>query len=303
MNKIKSIQNGYNGSATVRIFEELLKRKSLDDRLLPILGELLWMVQGCKDADQQKRTLPDYCYNILRVLQKVHFRVLPDVAAFGPNVTEIDWEGVGRMVGAAMRCLQFGSAELEKIAPRELWCGAKTPDASEIASAKLPKDNLESALMPGSPDASEKQIQESLEKFCAGINSCQQFAFNSGPGAMARLIEGIQKGLNGFLDESGQLAAEHPRDNIYWFLLLVWPEIQEMQQSAVQKTRKDFADWIEPFAAAGWVSIRDLGQLLDVCDDIGLKFKGRGAPRKKQLFRANKEKTLVSSAESTRNRK
>jgi hypothetical protein len=53
-----------------------------------------------------------------------------------------------------------------------------------------------------------------------------------------------------------------------------------MQQSG-DKTRKNFCDWIQPFASGGLVSIRDLDQLLDVCDDIGLKLKGRGAPRKK----------------------
>jgi hypothetical protein len=46
-------------------------------------------------------------------------------------------------------------------------------------------------------------------------------------------------------------------------------------------TRTDFDKWIQPFAQCGLVSIRDLDQLLDVCDGIGLKFKGRGAPRKK----------------------
>ena len=223
MNRIKSIQNGQNSHATVATFSELLQRKSLEERLLPIFSELLWMVHGCKDADQRKSPLPGYCYNILRVLQKVHFKVLPDAATFGANASEIDWEALGRLIGTGLRCVQFANGEFEKIAPRELSLEVKTSGASEIATAEaLRGATKESPLPPESPDATEKpSFKSRWGHVYTGLNFCQQFAFNSGPGAMARLIEGIQKGLNGFLDESGQLAAEHPRDNIYWFLLLV----------------------------------------------------------------------------------
>jgi hypothetical protein len=93
--------------------------------------------------------------------------------------------------------------------------------------------------------------------------------------------EGIARGMAAFVDQSGQFVGETERANIYWFLLIVWPEIQAMQTAKPAKTRNDFDIWLRPFVDCGIVSISSFSQLLDICDDIGLTFKGRGAPKQK----------------------
>lgn len=98
---------------------------------------------------------------------------------------------------------------------------------------------------------------------------------------MVAFSTGIAKGMCSFVDQTGQFVGETERANIYWFLLIAWSEIQNMQLANPPKTRNDFDQWLRPFVDCGIVSISSFSQLLDVCDDIGLTFKGRGAPRKK----------------------
>jgi hypothetical protein len=260
-------------------FKDLLRRKSLLERLAPVLGELLRLLVRPKGSQQRKKVLPDYCHKILQVLQKTHFKVLPAADSFGQSLQDFNCDALGRVIGAGLRCLRFEELELDKMLAPEIPPDAETVEFVEMICSTRWLREQEAALgiLPGD---TENHFIKSAEGLRAAATGCQQAAYQCGAGPMAQLIGGIQKGMEGFLDESGQFVAEHARDNIYWFLLIVWPEIQEMQQSGT-KTRKDFADWIEPFASAGLVSIRDLDQLLDVCDDIGLKFKGRGAPRKK----------------------
>jgi hypothetical protein len=278
---MKTKPAGHIGKSTnSNTFRALLSRKSLVERLAPVLGELLWIVQGSKDSSARKRALPDYCYRILQVLQQTHFKVLPGADSFEHGPENLNWDALGRVIGAGLRCLRFGELEWDKIVTREIGPDAETTALVKMIGATpwLGKQEPASAKdLAGDP---ENHFVKGAEELWAAATGCQQAAYQRGAGAMAQLSGGIQKGMQGFLDESGQLVAEHARDNIYWFLLIVWPEIHEMQQSG-DKTRKDFSEWIQPFASDGLVSIRDLDQLLDVCDDIGLKFKGRGAPRKK----------------------
>jgi hypothetical protein len=271
----------HNGKPSNRvIFRELLRRKSLMDRLGPVLGELLSMVQGRNDSSRRKKVLPEYCYKILQALQKTHFKVLPAADAFGENPENLNWEALGRVVGAGLRCVRFGELEWDKIMAQEVALDSETKVFIEMIRAMDWMREQDSLLVDNTPCEGENHFVKGAEELWAAAMAWQQTAFQCGAGAMAQLNGAIQQGIEGFLDEGGQFVTEHARDNIYWFLLIVWPEIQEMQQSG-DKTRKDFADWIQPFASSGVVSIRDLDQLLDVCDDIGLKFKGRGAPRKK----------------------
>jgi hypothetical protein len=271
---------GQNGrSCDGAILKGLFDRKSLMERLAPVLGELLWMVQGRKDCLRRKKVLPGYCYNILKALRKTHFKVLPASDSFGENPENLNWNALGRIVGAGLRCVRFEKLEWDKIVAQEVALDSETKALLEMIRA-MPWMRERESVSVAAPGDSENHFAKGAEELWAAAMTCQQSAFQCGAGAMAQLNGAIQQGIEGFLDESGEFVSEHARDNIYWFLLIVWPEIQAMQQSW-DKTRKDFADWIQPFANCGMVCIRDLDQLLDVCDDIGLKFKGRGAPRRK----------------------
>jgi hypothetical protein len=274
MNRIPP--SDHNGKPNnINIFKDLLRRKSLLERLAPVLEELLWMAHGSKASVRRKKALPNYCYKILGTLQKKHFKVLPPVDSFGPGIENFDWEALGRVIGLGLRCLRFEELESDKILAREIPLDVETTKLDGLICSASWLREQEAALQE-----TENHFVKGAEELQAAALGCQRSAYQQGAAPMAQLNAGIQKGIEGFLDESGQLASEHARENIYWFLLIVWPEVQEMQQSG-QKTRKDFCEWIQPFATAGLVSICGLDQLSDVCDDIGLKFKGRGAPRKK----------------------
>jgi hypothetical protein len=245
---MKTTAPGHNKQSDhIERFKDLLRRKCLMERLVPVLGELLRMILECNGSFSRKRLLPHYCYKILWALQKKHFKVLPVANSLGTGVGQINWEALGRIIGAGLRCLRFDELESDKIVQAEISPDAETEFAGLICSSSWLREQ-EAAINGHVADAIQKYFDVQCLRSLA--TACQQSAYQSGAGPMAQMSGGVQKGIEGFLDESGQLVSEHARDNIYWFLLIVWPEIQEMQQSG-QKTRKDFCDWIQPFASAG----------------------------------------------------
>jgi hypothetical protein len=64
------------------------------------------------------------------------------------------------------------------------------------------------------------------------------------------------------------------------FLLIAWPEVKAMQESLPEKSRKDLVELMKPFGTLGIVNPLSEDQLADVCDEIGLRIKGRGRPKK-----------------------
>ncbi len=258
----------------------LFRRKSLVERLSPVMTELLLNINCGKKSGRPEKTLPDYCYNIFKALRKAQFRILPELARLASDGSDTDWEALGKVMGAGLRCFRFGELEMDAVLNQE---GLPGPQKSELLKTL--------SAIPGFAELSRHSVAPSAgptntfvkgsEELWAAFLTVSQSAYQSGCGHLGQVGGAFQKGMEGFLDDEGRCVVEHPRDNIYWFLLLVWPEIQEMQRAQPPVTRKDFAEWLQPFAQAGFVSIRDFDQLLDVCDDIGLKFKGRGAPKKK----------------------
>lgn len=109
------------------------------------------------------------------------------------------------------------------------------------------------------------------------IEYWSKLAYLWGPAALADFNKGLAAGLNGFLDEDGRLAGESVRANIYWFLLIAWPEIKAMLESNPRKTVTDLHEWMLPFMRRDMCSLIDLDSLRDVCapmpSGIGLQLR------------------------------
>ncbi|MGD0814623.1 MAG: hypothetical protein ABSA83_13535 [Verrucomicrobiota bacterium] len=263
-------RGGSDTSSNNEAVKALLRRKPLLERLAPVMGELLLTIKGGKKPSRQEKPLPEYCYNIFKVLRKTYCKILPEPEqlSFG-DAKETDWEALGKLIGAGLRCLRFGESDFDAIIKREGLPVEETAQLTEMIRVM--------------PWLSEKRNPwgNGAELVWKTFLATNKSAHERGLGTFARLTGAIEKGIGGFMDEEGQCVGESGRANIYWFLLLVWPEIQEMQRRRPPITRADFNEWLRPFAQCGLVSITDLDQLLDVCDSIALRFKGTGAPRKK----------------------
>ncbi len=279
---------------------ELLRQKSVVERLEPAWTELVWIMKGRPDEDRHERLLPDYCYSILDIFRRTYLRVMPtktetfqgDTSGFPKDASleevklhfQVNWEALGRMIGIVMRGLRLIGMESEEILKREGWLDLKPEEERELVDPVFGRRWIErkgfQRLFDEEGDSAGEMVEEQADAlgktFGLFLSSSNQLALLWGPAAMADLASGVSKGITGFLDVDARLVGESVRANNYVFLLVCWPEIKAMQQSRPPKSRTDFAKWIEPFAKDDLVSLKDLDQIRDVCEDIGLKFKGRG---------------------------
>jgi hypothetical protein len=244
---------------------QFFSRMPFLERAGPVLAEMSRILNAGTGECEAGPPLPEYCHNILAIFRRTYFKHFPAFADLVTNqpgqAVQVDWRLLGKMIGIGLRCLRFGECEVEHSA----------------ALAPGREQELLRSFLGGHPlEQDETYWNEVTQKINAAFFNWNQAAFQWGPRAMAELNAGVAEGLSKFINDSGQFAGESNRAGVYWFLLLVWPEISQMQRARPAKTRSDFAVWLEPFARAGIVSVGDLDQIRDVCDDLGLKFAGRG---------------------------
>jgi hypothetical protein len=245
--------------------EQFFGRMPFLERAGPVLAEMSRILCAESGECEAGPPLPQYCHNILAIFRRTYFKHFPafaDVVTNPPGQpVQVDWRLLGKMIGIGLRCLRFGEYEVGQ-------SSGPTPVQE--------KEPLRSFLGESTSEQDEMYWIEVTQKINAAFFNWNQAAFQWGPRAMAELNAGVAEGLSRFINDSGQFAGESNRAGVYWFLLLAWPEISQMQRARLPKTRSDFALWLEPFVKAGIVSIGDLDQIRDVCDDLGLKFAGRG---------------------------
>lgn len=199
-------------SATHEI-QNLFQRKPLLERLAPIINEFLLSVAGGAERNGAAKPLPNYCYNIFKVLRKTYCKSLPDLERLtqgGPKGT--DWDAWGKLIGIGLRCLSSRESNLNAIAGTE---GLSMEDAAQLSAMICTMPWLTQKEDPWSNGA-----ELVWEKFLA----FNQSAHRCGLEIFAQFGGAIKKGMAGFLDADGKCVGESVRANIYWFLQLVWPE-------------------------------------------------------------------------------
>jgi hypothetical protein len=284
---------------------ELLSRMPFKERWKPVAQEMNWVITGRRNPTDHKKSLPDYCYAIFDVYRRTIFKNLPTQEqamlvldqkrlAKCKSVREIkkclriDWRFLGRVEGIGMRGLRFFEFEAREKLKSDGLLDLQPEQERRVLGLMFGNDWWwkKLTILFLRPGRFVRTLAMSIWAVFYKIKVMRfsqlgDLAYQWSPEAPAEFSAGIDEGQRGFMDKDGQLVGESPRANIYEFLLLVWPEIKEMQKSNPPITRNDFNEWVKPFAKDGTVSINDLDQLLDVCDDIHLKFAGRGRPRNK----------------------
>jgi hypothetical protein len=274
-----------------KIVEEFLRRIPVTERLASVNSELTWYLTQAANPAPHEKCLPDYCYNIFEKLKRTLYKALPNfsdiITPTGDSkalaacktiedvkpVVRIDWTRMGAVIGMGIRGKRFVEMEAENKLKREgVWGVAPKNGASDLALV-FDRSRLEKMSKAGGIQDVGRGLEQILkddttkfiEKLPGLIEYFGQLAYLWGSGALADFNKGVAAGLNGFLDEDGEPVGESVRANIYWFLLLAWPEIKEMLESKPRKTMADLHKWMLPFMRDGMCSLINVETLRDVC--------------------------------------
>jgi hypothetical protein len=174
---------------------ELFRHKSLLERLGPVLVEFQRTINSESTTGQQH--LPSYCYNILKILRKIYLKILPaseQLAVSGSK--EPDWDSLGKMVGAGLRCLSFSQIDREEILGRECLPEKEMAGFRGMIAtiyALLGSDSVEWSESPvaNRPDNRTVQVWDAFLAY-------DQSACRSGAWPLLHLNSAIDKGLRGF---------------------------------------------------------------------------------------------------------
>lgn len=286
---------------------DMLQQKCAGERWEPVMRELHWVLGGRRNPDEHQKLLPEYCYEIIDLWMRTIFQAFPtfqetvtcsDQEALSQcksvdeakELVTIDWAKMGSVLGMGLRGLRFfdkeaagqiqeaglndlsedGSEELGEMVAAEDWLQKVKNEFESVDPGKSTEEIL------------KEKIEAAGTSLGSGLVKWPALAYQWGPKAMTELHEGMAKGSSGFLDEEGELRGEKRLKlcETYQFLLMAWPEIDEMIKANPPKRMMDLWNWLSPFSYAGWIEIEDFDQLVSLARSVELKLKKPGAPRK-----------------------
>ena len=286
---------------------KMLFRKSFMERWEPVQKEIAWVLHGQPDEKHHKNKLPDYCYNIFALQRRTIYKVyspFPEAVkiknkrrarkaktiAEAKKAMDIDWEKLGAVFAMGERCQLFWENELPREIQRLGLMKLKKKREAELFEMLFGQRWWEKKLTKTQSDKPRMAVEEifaekltSLAKTTKkAVPEWHQKAAEWSPEAVTKFHAGVTKGSCEFLDEKGELRGEKKMklSETYEFLLLAWPEIQEMIKAKPQKTRNHLWEWLKQFSYARWIEIQDLEQLNRLCNEIKLRLKKPGAPCK-----------------------
>jgi hypothetical protein len=286
---------------------KMLLHESFAERWEPVSNELKWIINGRPNEDQHQKILPEYCYNIFELYKRTTFKTYApiseviqikdkDRAATCTTIEEarqimtIDWDKLGSVFAMGDRGLMFFENDVEQKLKQDGLSDLTPEQHDEIYKLFIGDRWLKKRIAEIQALEPDKSLEEIIEKRLTAMEErtkkavpeWHQKAREWEPEAVTKLHGGVAKGWDGFLDKNGELKGEKKitLKNTYEFLLIAWPEIEEMLKAKPPKTRNQLWDWLRPFSYARWIEIEDLEQLNRLCNQIKLKLKKPGAPRK-----------------------
>jgi hypothetical protein len=286
---------------------KILLRKSFMERWEPVSSELNWFINGCPNEEQHQKILPDYCYNIFDLYRRTLFKAFTPMSevftikdkeraatcktvAEAKQIMTIDWEKLGSVFAIGERGQAFFENEVEQKLKQDGFLDLTPEQNDDIYKLIFGERWLKKKSAEIQAQEPDKPLEEIIEKRCSTLGETikkavpewHQKAREWDPEAVIKFHAGVAKGSAGFLDKDGELkgVGKIKLSETYEFLLLAWPEIEEMLRAKPPKTRNQLWEWLLPFSYARWIEIQDLEQLNRLCTVIKLKLKKPGAPRK-----------------------
>ena len=232
---------------------------------------------------KQGAQLPVWGHKICDQLTKTLFKNVVGLAPQG----KFDARGIGRSVGMLLRGVNFvykeANAELKRaglldLSPKEeqkLEELTGLPVVFQAASEQWQKPiGNEGELI----DATKTQLQSFALKQIDPVLMVMKHLANASVEEQHEFLCGIPEGFIALLDHRGDFATKGRRHELYFLLLMHWPEISEMQNAQPPKTRRDLLDWLEK--REGRQLVEDAKQFFELCADIELELAPPGRPPK-----------------------
>ena len=274
----------------------------LFERGKPLMTEMIWCLNDCPEVDQHSKLLPNYCYHIFAVFRKTCFKAFPalsetvlvkDQAGLASaktieetkKVLQLDWKNLGKVFSIAARCQRFAELEATCSEDGEDFVGGNPDKVKELFTLVLGRQWVAENQMRIATEMVDALALEILNSHLApwlvtvqGLEpQFKELSYQWGSEAMDEFNKGNAEEFTGFLDVNGHLTGESVRAGIYGFLLLVWPEIQEMIEANPRKTLTDLHEWMQPYMRVGICPYVDIDALRDVCapppSGIGLSLR------------------------------
>lgn len=277
------------------------------ERWDPVQQEMNWILTGRPNEKHHKRILPEYCYHILEVQRRTTckaFSPLSEVLSIkdkrrarkakimaeAKKSFSINWKKWGAILAIGERCLDFFEHELEQKLKQGGLLKPKKKEELELYQILFGREWINNKLAeiqaqePGNPIAEiiGQKLASRRQTIQQAIPHWHPKAREWAPEAVTDFHAGIAKGAEDFIDRHGELKGEKKLKlrNTYEFLLIAWPEIDEMIKAKPSKTRNHLWEWLKPFCYARWIEVDDLEQLNRLCNEIKLRLKNPGAPFK-----------------------
>jgi hypothetical protein len=255
--------------ADQKVIADFYKRMPLMSRLDSVKSEWIRHFASKQESEPPERRLPGYCYNIfekfgrttLNGFPKLEETITGDIAGLASckdveqakRLIKIDWVRFGRLFGILIRQERFVKTDWEGQVQREGLFSNEAPVGDLtwlVEGSKWPLNQDSSGVLNVGKFFAEGLKTETsphFEGLFVRVEYYARLAYLWGCDALADMCRGMASGLTGFLDETGQFVGVNNRENLYWFLLIAWPEIKEMLESKPRKTVPDLYEWMLPF--------------------------------------------------------
>jgi len=285
----------------------MLFHKAFMERWGPVQTELKWVIMGRPDAKHHKKLLPDYCYHIFELQRRTIYKLFSPISevvkfknkreqskaktiAGAKRAMDIDWEKLGAVFSMGERCQSFFDKEVDVFLEKDGLTKLKKRHEAELYRMMFGDAWLEQRLAQIKEKNNCKTAMGAIQKELSKMENTtkkvvaewHQKAVEWDVDAVTKYHTGVAKGSCGFLNKKGEMVGEKKLKlrRTYEMLLLAWPEVDEMLKANPPKTRNHLWEWLKKFSHVYWIEIQDLEQLNRLCNEIKLRLKKPGAPRK-----------------------
>jgi hypothetical protein len=230
-------------------------------------------------------TFPQWGQNVTHELTKTVFKGLVQMAPKNNNPGVENAAKTGQMIGLFIRGAiyfwkdvpaQIKRDGLDNLPPEKkqklenmIGWDLLSPEASELAGRPITnKAEILKFYRRRIMHFVIQQIRRSLQ--------ITIYILHRPLGEISAFLSGIPKGFNAFLRTDGEFAKTGKRTEIFFLLLMFWPEIEEMRQSKPEKTRKYLLEWLEK--EVDKQLFEDPKIFYELCGDIDLDLAPPGHP-------------------------
>jgi hypothetical protein len=260
---------------------------TLCGRIVPMMAALRLAV--CRVASQPlpvtdpAHPFPEWGHNIAHELTRTVFKGIVDMAPQGQRKLQ---NKIGRVIGLTIRMVIFYWKDVPAVIKQEGFNNLTTAQEQKIEKAfgwqlLLPQASQEAGRPIKTKSQLRRHLVRKLTKFirqqATASGKLIWFVLNQSPADILEFLQGLVQGFQCFLKPDGEFAFRGKRTEVYFTLLMYWPEIEEMRQAQPPVTRPFLLRWLNEQEGKEFSDDKIFSGL---CEDINLDLARPGHPFK-----------------------